>query len=154
MSISKKLQAQVRRKNKEIQQLELDRQELDVKIREAYAHIAGLEEAMKHLTKDEKEENPAVSLRKGKSIAQIYDILKQSGEAMHIKDILAAMGKITDKKSQQATGSQLNNYVREGRIFTRDLPNTFGLKEWGAKSPTSSESAEGVQTGLPLPEED
>ena len=153
VNISKKLQGQVNRKNKEIQQLELDRQELDMKIREAYAHIAGIKEAMKHLPNAEIEENPALSLRKGKSIAKIYDILKQGGSPMHIKDILAAMGKETDKKSQQATGSQLNNYVRTGRIFTRDLPNTFGLKEWGTKPLTPLENTEGLQTGLLLDDE-
>ena len=155
MNIAKKLQGQIKRKEKEIQQLECDRQELGMKIREAHAAIKALEEVKKHLPKGEVDENPALSLRRGKSIAKIYDILKQSGSPMHIKDILAALGKKTDKKSQQATGSQLNSYVRDERIFTRDTPNTFGLQEWGNTNVTSpsSEPAESAQTGLPLAEE-
>jgi hypothetical protein len=67
---------------------------------------------------------------------------------MHITEILEKLGKDTDNKTQQATGSQLNSYVRDGRIFSRDTPNTFGLKEWkvsGNGSPTSPEAKEGIQ---------
>ena len=156
MNISKKMQRQVNRKEKEIQQLELDRQELNMKIRIGHEVIAALKEAMKHLPKDGIEENPVLSLRPGKSIAKVYDILKQGGSPMHIKDILTAMGKETDKKSQQATGSQLNNYVRKERIFTRPIANTFGLKEWDENTnstSTSSEASESVQAEWPLAEE-
>jgi len=154
MNISKKLQGQIKRKEKEIQRFEAERQELGMKIREAHAAIKALEEVKKHLPKDEVDENPALSLQRGKSIAKIYDILKQTGSPMHIKDILAALGKDTDKKSQQATGSQLNSYVRNERIFTRDTPNTFGLQEWGNTNDPSplSDTAESAQAGLPLAE--
>lgn len=149
MSISKKLQGQLRRKEKKIQQLELERQELDIQIREGHAYIDALEEAMKHLPKDEVDKDSALSLRKGKSIYKVYEILKEGGSPMHITDILVALGKETDKKSQQATGSQLNSYVRTERIFTRPTANTFGLKEWEnanvAPTPT-----EGRQTEWPL----
>ena len=155
MNISKKLKTQLNKKNKEIQQLESEQKELEIKIRVANAVVSELEEAMKHLPKDEVDENPALSLRRGKSIAKVYDILKRSGSPMHITEILTAMGKETDKKSQQATGSQLNNYVRKERIFTRPLANSFGLKEWDNPNATStlSETVESAQAGLPLAEE-
>ncbi len=153
MNISKKLQGRIKRKETEIQRFDEERQELGMKIREAQAAIKELEEIKKHLPKDEVDENPALSLRRGKSIAKVYDILKESGSPMHITEILTAMGKETDKKSQQATGSQLNNYVRKERIFTRPLANSFGLKEWDTKPLTSLENTEGAQTGLPLEEQ-
>jgi len=155
MNIPKKLQGQIRRKKKEIQQLELERHDLDMKIRDGKIYISATEDALKHFPKDEVDENPALSLRRGKSVAKIYEILKQSGSPMHITDILSAMGKDTDKKSQQATGSQLNNYVRKERIFSRPLGNTFGLKEWGNTdgTPPLSDTVDNVQAGLPLAEE-
>ena len=153
VNISKKMQGQISRKEKEIQQLELDRQELDVKILNAHAYITGVKDSMRHLPKDEVDKDSASSLRKGKSIAKIYDILKHSGSPMHITDILTALGKDTDTKSQQATGSQLNNYVRDDRIFMRPLANTFGLKEWDTKPLTSLENTEDAQTGLLLDDE-
>ena len=75
---------------------------------------------------------------------------------MHIKEILETMGKKTDNKSQQATGSQLNSYVRKGRIFSRDLPNIFGLREWKGNandSTTNSGAQESAQAEWPLPNE-
>jgi hypothetical protein len=63
---------------------------------------------------------------------------------------LEAMGKNTDIKSQQATGSQLNSYVRKSRIFSRDLPNIFGLREWAASANDSPTDTEGVQAEWPL----
>lgn len=146
----KKLQNQIKRKNKEIQQLEGDRRELDMQIREGYAVISALEEVMKHFDVDK---NPSRSLRAGKSVARIYEILKKNEKPMHIKEILGEMGKNTDKKSQQATGSQLNSYVREDRIFTRPFANTFGLKEWEASTNDSSTGPEGVQAEWPLADE-
>jgi len=155
MNIPKKLQGQIRRKKKEIQQLESERNELDTKIRDGNTYLSALEDTLNLYPKEEVDENPAQSLRAGKSVAKIYEILKQSGSPMHITDILVAMGKETDKRSQQATGSQLNNYVRKDRIFSRPLGNTFGLKEWGNTdgTPPLSATVDSVQAGLPLAEE-
>lgn len=147
MSAPKRLQNQIKRKIKEIQQLESDRRDLDMQIMAGHEVIAALEEAVKHFDIDE---NPARSLRAGKSVARIYEILKENGKPLHIKEILEKLGKNTDKKSQQATGSQLNSYVREDRIFSRPEKNTFGLMEWEANANASPTSTEGVQAEWPL----
>ncbi len=150
MSGPKKLQNQLKRKTKEIQRLECDRRELDMQIREGRAVISALGEAMKHFPKEDSDRDPSRSLRAGKSVARIHDILKNNEKPMHIKEILEAMGKSSDKKSQQSTGSQLNSYVREDRIFTRPHPNTFGLKEWGASTNNSPTDSVGAQTSMAI----
>ena len=111
---------------------------------------------MKHFPKEDIDGDPSRSLRAGGSVALIYDILKKHGKPMHITEILETMDKNTDIKSQQATGSQLNSYVRKGRIFSRDLPNIFGLREWKGNandSTTSRAAQESAQAEWPLPDE-
>ncbi len=157
MNTPKKVQNQLKRKTKDLQELESKRLEIDIQISAARGAISALEEVMKHFPREDMDGDPSRSLRAGGSVALIYDMLKKHGKPMHITKILETQGKSTDKKSQQATGSQLNSYVREGRIFTRDAPNTFGLKEWdntANSSPTSPEAKEGVQAEWPLADED
>ena len=156
MNTPKKVQNQLKRKTKDLQELESKRLEIDIQISAAQGAISALEEVMKHFPKEDIDGDPARSLRAGGQVHRIYIILKKNGKPMHITEILEAMGKNTDIKSQQATGSQLNSYVRDGRIFSRDTPNTFGLKEWkvsGNDSPTSPEAKEGVQAKWPLANE-
>ena len=148
MSQFRKLRNKVVRKNREIQELEGNLQELEVKIREAKAYVRGLEESLKHVSSEEINKEPGSSLRPGGSIAHVHDILSQSGNPMYIKDILTEMGRNTDTDSQKALTSQLNNYVRQDRIFSRPVPNTFGLKVWGNTPPPDDE--EGAQTAMAI----
>ncbi len=150
MNAYKKLQNQLKRKIKEIQQLKVSWRELDIQIRESQAVISALEEAMKHFPKEELDGDPARSLRAGGQVYRIYSILKKHGKPMHITEILKKLGKDTDNKTQQATGSQLNSYVRQSRIFSRDLPNIFGLREWAASTNNSPTDTEGAQAEWPL----
>jgi len=145
MTPLKKLQSQIRRKTKELLGLESKRLEMDFQISEARGAISALEEAMKHFPKEDVDGDPARSLRTGSTVHKIYEILKKHGEPMRIEPILEAMGRSTDAKSQQATASQLNSYIRNERIFWRPAGNTFALREWnvsGNNSPTNSEDAQ------------
>jgi len=144
----KKLRNKIARKNKAIQELEDDLQELEVKIREAKAYIRGLEESLRLIPNEETNKEPASSLRPGGSIAKVHDILSQYTKPMYIKDLLTELGRDTDIDSQKALTSQLNNYVRQDRIFSRPAPNTFGLKEWGDIPP--ADDAEGAQTSMAI----
>ncbi len=150
MTPLKKLQSRIKRKTKDLQELESKRLEIDIQISAARGAISALEETLKDYPKEDVDGDPARSLRAGGSVARIYDLLKKHGKPMHIKEILEAMGKNTDIKSQQATGSQLNSYVRQSRIFSRDLPNIFGLREWAANTNDSPTDTEGVQAEWPL----
>ena len=153
MTPLKKLKSQIKRKTKDLQELESKRLEMDFQIRETHGAISALEEAMKHFPKEEIDGDPARSLRVGGQVHRIYEILKKHGKPMHITEILEKLGKDTDTSTQQATGSQLNSYVRDGRIFSRDTPNTFGLKEWKGSTNNPPTSPEDVQPTLPLADE-
>ena len=153
MSTPKKIQNQLKRKMKDLQELESKRLQIDIQISGALGAISALEEVMKHFPKEDIHGDPARSLRAGGSVARIYEILKKNGKPMHIKEILEEMGKSTDNKSQQATGSQLNSYVRQERIFARDLPNIFGLREWKVSGNNSPTGPEDIQAGFPLADE-
>ncbi len=148
MSGYKKLQKKISKKKREIQQLESAHQELDLKIREARAFLAGLETSLKHIPSEEGDEKPGGSLRPGGSIARVYEILTENTKPMYIKDILTAMGRNTDKDSQKALTSQLNTYVRKDRIFARPIPNTYALKEWGDSAQPDDNA--GVQTSMAI----
>jgi len=144
----KRLQKQISKKKGEIQQLEHEHQELGVKIREAKAFLAGLETSLKHIPSEEKHERSGESLRPGGSIAKVHEILTENTKPMYINDILMAMGRNTDTDSQKALTSQLNNYVRQDRIFARPVPNTYALKEWGDSSPPDNDN--GVQASMAI----
>ena len=49
---------------------------------------------------------------------------------MHVEKLLNAIGKESTKSNKVSLSSSIAHYVREGIIFTRPAPNTFGLKEF------------------------
>ena len=62
-------------------------------------------------------------------MADTRSFLKKKGHPCHIKDILIALGKESTINNIRSMSSQLNNYVRKDEIFTRPVPNTYGLIE-------------------------
>ncbi len=144
----KRLQKQISKKKRGIQELENEHQELGLKIREAKAFLAGLETSLKHIPSEEKDERSSDSLRAGGSIAKVHEILTENTKPMYIKDILMVMGRNTDADSQKTLTSQLNNYVRQNRIFSRPYPNTYALKEWTDSSPPDNDN--GVQASMAI----
>jgi len=130
MNLDKKLRNLIKKKTQEIEMLEKEMHEKELAIREAKAYIQALEDTQKHLPYegDSKDE---VSIRPGSSIDKVMKVLKEAGEPLYITDILEKIGREANKSGRQALSGQLANYVRQGRIFTRTAPNTFGLTEWG-----------------------
>ena len=98
---------------------------------------------MKHLPKEEKDEEAAARLRPGSDVSRAYEALSQKGQPMHVTDILRALDKGEEKEARQAMTSQLGNYVRQGRIFERTGPNIFGLIEWKKAQQEAEESGGG-----------
>ena len=144
MHASKKLDNIRKKKLSEIQSLKQARQDLDTKIAAAEAYLEGFGDAGKFVPRPDEDENAAMRLQPGSSIDKIYKILQAKKEPMHIEDILAALGKpIDDKKVRQATVGPINQYVRQGRIFFRDKPSIFGLREWKKASQGTEDSGAG-----------
>jgi len=121
VSLTRKLEDRVRRKEQEIK-------ELESKISEAKAYMQALVDTIKLLPKDKQGSVSAGDkLRPGSSVFKTWEFLKRSGKPIHIDNILIAIGKTTNKKDKVALAGSLGWYVRRQEIFTRPEPNTFGL---------------------------
>lgn len=137
MGLRENFQKLINKKQQEVAELELQ-------IREAKAYIQALEDSMKLLPRDA---NDAVehTLRPDSSLAKTRDAIRAVGVPMPIADILKAIGKPQDKKHRVSLAGTLSGYARNGKVFTKTAPNTFGLIELGVV-PTSDD-------GDALPEE-
>lgn len=122
MGIRENLQKMIDRKVQEIDQLEQS-------IRDARLYLQGLQDAMKALPK-EVATSEQRTLRPGTDVANVREILMQAGKPLHITEILKHLGKTPDARNKVSLSGSLSGYVREGQIFTRPLPNTFGLTEF------------------------
>lgn len=107
---------------------ELD--ELRGKARDAGVYIEALEEALQVLPRDGVNSGDADAvLRPGGNAALARAAILERGTALHIDDLLGAIGKEVDRQNRLSVGGALAAYVRKGEIFTRPAPNTFGLVE-------------------------
>jgi hypothetical protein len=134
MGLRENFQKLVNKKQQEVTELEL-------RIREAKAYIQGLEDSMKLLPRDA---NIAVEhiLRPDSSLAKTRDAIKAAGAPMPIADILKAIGKPQDKKHRVSLAGTLSGYARNGKVFTKTAPNTFGLIELGVPAGDDDELPE------------
>ena len=126
-------------------QKENDEKEFDIYNREQdlvrlKAYLQGLQDAMKMIPKEPDASKPVV-LREGSDVAKARDALKKAGQPLHIGDILTAIGKPTDRDSRISLSGSLAAYVRDGKIFTRPHPNTFGLLEFNGSQNRKDEVA-------------
>ncbi|HEV8640702.1 MAG TPA: hypothetical protein VGV13_06355 [Methylomirabilota bacterium] len=65
------------------------------------------------------------------SIGHSVAVLEETGAPLHIVKLLNAIEARTGKRpAQHSLVGAISQYVREGRIFYRPLPNTFGLLKW------------------------
>lgn len=122
MGIRENLQKLVSKKLEEISALELQ-------VKEAYAYIQGLQDSMKLLPRDASN-GAEYTLRDGSALAKTRDVLKAAGAPLPIADILKALGTPQDKKHRISLAGTLSGYARDGKVFTKTAPNTFGLIEF------------------------
>lgn len=126
MSSRRKIEHRIFRKEEEIQELEAN-------IREARAYVQALQDVMKLLPRDESVAAVTV-LRAGSAAAEAREIILRAGHALHISDILMAMGRELTRKNRSALSGSISAYVRRGQFFTRPEPNTFGLVEFAVQA--------------------
>ena len=122
MGIRENLQKLVTKKLEEISALELQ-------AKEAKAYIQGLQDSIKLLPRDGSGA-AEYTLREGSALAKTRDALKRAGTPLPIGDILKAIGKPQDKKHRISLAGTLSGYARDGKVFTKTAPNTFGLIEF------------------------
>jgi HB1, ASXL, restriction endonuclease HTH domain len=118
-------------------------------IEKAKAYVQALQDSMRFLPKDNGQEG--TSLRPGTALAQAREVLQKAGKPMHISEILKALNKPVDKKQRLSLSGSLSTYVRNGQIFTRPAPNTFGLIETNTASLNGSEAT--AEDDLDLPDD-
>ena len=135
MGLREELQRKCDRKAQENRDLEQQARELQTCIRENNSYIQALQDTMRMLDKE-----PATAVigrtgeaivRPGSSVANAIEILKKSGKAMHVNEMLKLMGKPITRNTKAALSGTLSPYVKRGQIFTRPAPNTFALVEFG-----------------------
>jgi hypothetical protein len=129
MGIRDNFQKLIDKKQQEIEQLELQ-------IRETGVYIQALQDSMKFLPRDSANSATADhTLRPDSALAKARDAIRAAGAPLPIAEILKAIGKPQDKKSRVSLAGTLSGYVRQGKVFTKTAPNTFGLLEFGNNQP-------------------
>jgi hypothetical protein len=124
MGIRDNLQRLISKKEQEIGDLEQ-------KLRDARVYLQAVQDSMKALPKDAMDPDKPRELRPGTAVAKTRDLIKSAGRPLHITDILKGLGRPVDKKNKLSLSGSLAGYVREGQIFSRPAPNTFGLIDLG-----------------------
>lgn len=125
MGARESLQRLLDRKTQEIQELELQ-------IQLARAYQQAIQDSIKALPREATsqiggEEGIPSEIRPGTLLARARDAIQKHGAPMHISEILAAIGVENTKKSRVSLVGSLGAYVRKGQVFTRPMPNTFGI---------------------------
>jgi len=112
-------------------QLEIDNLQRQVEYAKAY--IQAIQDSMKILPRENGQNGQdQITLRPGTALAKTQEILRKAGEPLHINEILKALNEKADKRI--SLSGSLSAYVRNGQIFTRPAPNTFGLIEMNKPS--------------------
>ncbi len=122
MREQKAIEEQLRRKEAEIVSLE-------EKLKAAKVYAKALRDVLRLVGKDDAEEVGETKLRKGSLVDQARELIQERGEPVHIDDILRAMGKDVTRDAKASLNSSLAAYVRNGEIFVRTAPATYGLIE-------------------------
>lgn len=112
--------------------------DLEVQLEKAKAYMQAIQDSMKFLPKENGQNQ--ILLRPGSALAKAQDALRKAGKPLHISEILKALNEKPDKRV--SLSGSLSAYVRNGQIFTRPAPNTFGLIELNESVDVSEEIPE------------
>ncbi len=67
-------------------------------------------------------------------IAAVEYVLKQAESPQHIKKITAEIAQFGFVSHERTISGMLRNYARQGKIFTAEKGNKFGLTDWSKKN--------------------
>jgi hypothetical protein len=127
MNAQKEIEKKIRQKEDEIRRLEHD-------LIQAKAYMDALRESLKLISRSS-DETMIDSIRPGSLVDQARTVIRKAGHPLHVDKIISGMGKEYSKKFKSSLSGSLGQYVRQGIIFTRTNPNTFGLKEFDDQAP-------------------
>src|SRR5665213_1333971 len=123
MDIREGVQRKIDLKRKEVAELEL-------KIREQQAYIRAMEDTLRLLDGEDGNIDPTRGIRTDSDVGRSREALKKAGKPLHISELVKAIGKADDKRNKISLAGTLSAYVRDNKVFTRPLPNTYGLMEF------------------------
>lgn len=107
-----------------------DIEALKFQLVEAQSFLLGMEEALKFVPEDDALNGHNGSfLRPGTDLAKSREAILNSGRALHINEILKAIGKEVGKRQRVSLAGNLSYYAKGRRIFTKTAPATYGLIE-------------------------
>lgn len=124
MGARESLQKLIDRKQAEIERLEQE-------LRDARVYIQAVQDSFRLLPKDSTLDVGKKDLRQGSALAQVRDFLRLQGKPQHISTLLEHLGKPQNKQNRVSLSGSLGGYAKDGRVFSRPAPNTFGLIEFG-----------------------
>jgi hypothetical protein len=105
--------------------------ELEAQLRDGKVYIQAMEEALRLLPREDGDSSPSQSssgnLRPGSKVDRARDAIRSAGSALHIVDLVTALGIKNTQENRAALAGSLSAYARRNEIFTRPAPNTFGL---------------------------
>ena len=131
MGLREDLQRRIERKQEEIRDLE-------AQIRQSGAYLQALEDTMRLLPREGVNEgNADAVLRPNSGVAKARDAILEAGKALHIGELLTAIGKPDTRINRAGLSGSIAAYVRKREIFTRPAPNTFGLIELDEEGPNA-----------------
>ena len=121
MGIREKFEDRIRKKKEELRELEAQTRDLRV-------YIEAIEDSLKLLPKEDEEESPGeIELRHGSRPALVRDLLRAAGHPLHIGAILVGLEIENTKANRASVSGTIASYARQGQIFKKVGPNTFGL---------------------------
>lgn len=138
----------IKRKEQEIVDWKNKFAEIKSELEKAESYLLALNDSLRLYPNDENQPEET-RLRANSDLAKARDALKKAGHPLHVNALLEQIGKTVTKSNRVSLSGSIGNYVREGKIFTRPLPNTFGLKEFD--TPSAEDIAAG---GVPAINED
>ncbi len=101
------------------------------KIREARIYIQALQDMLRSLPEEGAVPDVVSTtdnvLRPGSMPHKTYELLMKARKPLHISVILKGIGEEPTRQKKASLVSSLAMYVKNQQIFTRPLPNTFGL---------------------------
>src|SRR4051812_27472731 len=103
MGMAVELKKRIEKQTKTLNEIFEKMQSLEGEYRAAEAYMQALQDMFKLLPKDEQESEaaPEITMRAGSLVAQARDVLVKRGEAMHVNELLKAMGKDSNSKKDR-----------------------------------------------------
>jgi hypothetical protein len=152
MGFKEELEKKIERKRAEISELESS-------LKTARTYLQALEDMQRMAARDGGsptrqtpiQPSPRQSgsmFRTGSMTQAAYDAIKAAGKPLHVSELLPAIGRAVTRGETSAVSGTLAAYIREGKVFTRTAPNTFGLTEFEAGEPAGAKAAQEPPPGF------